>query len=110
MTDAASTPLVNVQQPVEGTGGAGLRRGHDEPRGVGREDRLAIGDHGPVRLVASSSMNALVVSKLFVLVNDIETCPPDTVTLPLKVGGGTRIVSEPALLSAPPTVLVTPAV
>src|SRR5437667_11312211 len=42
-------------------------------------------------------MNALVVSNVFVLVNDAVTFPPDTDT-PVIAGGGTATVRMPALL------------
>ena len=56
-------------------------------------------------------MNALLVSKLFVLVKFIVTFPPLTFTPPAeKLGGGTKTTSTPALLNVLPALLVTPTV
>ena len=65
--------------------------------------------YGPVTSPALCRMNALVVSNVFVVLNDSVTIPPDTTAF-VNPGGGTITVSAAVVLRTPPPMFVTPAV
>jgi len=67
--------------------------------------------YGPVTTGELCSVNALLLSVLFVLLNVNVTFGLPTPTVGEMLGGGTRTVRVPLLLlTTPPAALVTPAV